>query len=203
MRVIPTLYRNDWYLGGMITDQPFNKYAAEVIGGSKLWTPRRKWDGVAMLYSQNGTWFRRQRLKHGAPEPADFTETYASSRRHSDGKPNVRFGWTAPDGNVLASLRQAILVDVPELVPGETYELCGPGICGNKEQLRVPRLIRHATAEVCEDLAGKELEFQGVRRYFKTTLASRGWEGIVWWRDVQPCRYPLLLKLRVADFQPV
>ncbi len=58
-------------------------------------------------------------------------------------------------------------------MPG-TYELCGPKVNGDPEQLGVHRLVRHATAE---EFGGVPRDFDGLMTWL---LAHPEFEGVVW-----------------------
>jgi hypothetical protein len=204
MRAIPTLFRLDEYLGGKAGSQPFNKYARQILEGSDLWVPRRKRNGIPVLYRADGGWSQGVSLHHSVPEPEGFVVTYRGKRATEDRVPKFRFGWVPADTARLSVLRRALLVNAPELEPGKSYELCGPGICENAERLPTPQLFQHSTQEICLDLYARPLTYDLLRTYFRTKLAELGWEGVVWHGPVpfggNDC---LMMKLRVDDFVSV
>jgi len=82
--------------------------------------------------------------------------------------------------------------------PG-TYELCGPKINGNPERLERHDLFSHDRAEVEQTLSNVPLVggglFERIKFYMTRSVASYGWEGIVW-------HHPdgRMAKLKVRDF---
>lgn len=194
---IPTLFH---VRGGRMIDVPFNGVHQRILDGDPDWVPRRKWDGVAALYDTSDSWYLRREVRSPAGIPRGFKEVGHSKMRDDFGNPVRRWGWVPVEKSYfLNQLRVALLRNVPELVPGATYELCGPHIApsGCPEGFTVPTLIRHADAEICTELEEREMTFDSLRKYFTETLAGKGWEGIVWHRASDPAQ---MVKLRVADF---
>lgn len=205
MRAIPTLFRLDEFLGGKASSHPFNRYARQILDGTDVWVPRRKRNGMPMLLDAHGNWQEGVKIHHRDRTPTGFVETYCGKRLTEDGTPKFRFGWAPASTARVDVLRRALLLDAPALEPGESYELCGPGICGNFEKLKAPRLFQHSAAEICVDLYDRPLTYDYLRGYFRRTLAGLGWEGIVWHGPVPSSANPvaanaLMIKLRVNDF---
>lgn len=209
MRAIPNLFRLDEYLGGKASDQPFNRFARQILSGDEAWVPRRKRNGVPALLDEYGNWHKGAEVHYKERLPRGFVETHCGSRLADGAVPELRFGWVPADDARITLLRQALLVDAPELIPGETYELCGPGICGNMERLSAPRLFRHAATEVCLDLFARPSTYQSLRAHFRTKLLADGWEGIVWHgrllhaAEAPDVPHAIMMKLRVDDFVPI
>lgn len=206
MLPVPTLFVLKKELNGKATDWPYNKYSRAILAGSDAWTPRRKYNGVPMLYDAAGSWRQGMCVRSDEKPPTGFVATHRSKRADADGIPKLQFGW-APVGKKRKDLLQQALQrrDIPNLVGGETYELCGPGIADNFEGLEGPQLFRHSRAEICLDLHRRPLTYEFLRQYFTTTLAAVRWEGIVWHGPVMapnPARVsqPFMVKLRVEDF---
>lgn len=198
MRPIPHLFRIDGYLGGKVSNEPFNRYSREILAGSDAWTPRRKHNGLPLLFDENGEWFQSIRVHRDSPAPEGFREIRWGRENNS---PEYRSGWKPAEAARLNLLDRAL--EGGGFVPrrGETYELCGPGICGNTERLPRPRLYQHSKAEICLDLLDRELSYSFLRAYFRTTLVKDRWEGIVWHGPLaKHGAGPLMMKLRVNDF---
>ena len=154
----------------------------------------RKYDGTAMLYDKNGNWFYRKTLKKGQAEPKGFILlTFDENTGKS-------FGWMPMDNNFgyKKAFEEALVNFVPE--KDKSYELVGPKINNNHENLDSHKLILHGL-DLEEDFPSLE-EMQKhtedfadfIRPYFKN-LEEKHIEGIVFWKNGKP-----YAKLRTKDF---
>jgi len=128
----------------------------------------RKFDGTCCMV-RAGKLYRRYEVKDPRQkipdnfEPANDVDTVTGKQQGwipvGDGAQDVYYreawdnqeGWYLHDG---------------------TYELCGPKIQGNPENMETHVLIRHGE----EMLGGFKLTFDGIKEYLRTA----GIEGIVW-----------------------
>lgn len=132
-----------------------------VIAGEGVAT--RKWDGTCCRVRE-GVLYRRHEVKPGKTPPAGFEPA-------TDADPNTgkQQGWVAVGDDAQDRwFREAFVGDEADW----TYELCGPKVQGNPEQLEGHRLIPHGK----EELADAPRSFEALRDYLK----EAGMEGIVW-----------------------
>lgn len=106
-----------------------------VLAGEGVAT--RKWDGTCCLV-QEGKLYRRHEVKQGKTPPVDFVP--ATGVDPNTGKQQ---GWV-PVGEDPQDrwFREAFTGQEPD----GTYELCGPKVQGNPEQIEQHQLIPHGEA---------------------------------------------------------
>lgn len=123
----------------------------------------RKYDGTCCLV-ENGKLFKRYEVKAGKQAPEGFVP--ANEIDETTGKQQ---GWL-PVGDAPEDKwhREAFKAGVPD----GTYELLGPKIQGNPENVIMHVLLAHAQAEMVE----APRTFAALREWF----AGRNIEGLVW-----------------------
>ncbi len=180
MKKIPTLYVRDF------TDPSNGRYVAEEVTPGCEWvldgegTPTRKYDGTCMMFDGNRWWARRE-VKAGKTPPPNFVPV------ETDGTTGKTVGWEPVEQSAFAKHHMQALADEevvgdwpdPWPVPGGSYELIGPRVNGNPEQVGKHILVRHGymssiDAEVATT-AGRQ--FADLELFF---AAHPTWEGIVW-----------------------
>lgn len=162
-----------------------------------------KVDGVGMKLNENGEWFSRRSVKPGKRTPNGFI------LEEEDNNTGIKFGWEPIEQSdfkkfFLKALNNPENID---FIPG-TYELIGPKINGNKENVSVNKLILHGSTTV-QDIGydfptmaeiREHIELGDLKNFlepFFTTFRDNSIEGIVWWVDNNPA-----VKLRAVDFFP-
>lgn len=166
MKKIPTLYIRDWDNDPKYVTREPNPECSWVLEGAGVAT--RKYDGTCVLFDGTEWWARRE-VKPGKPAPDRFLEA------DHDDETGKTIGWEpAENTGFFKFLRQA--EDDDGWATG-TYELCGPKINGNPENLTEHRLIRHDEAEVIRPFA---LTYEGIRDTVLLLADQGGCEGIVW-----------------------
>jgi len=147
----------------------------EVVPGSE-WVQQgegvatRKWDGTSCLI-QDGTFYKRYDAKQGKTPPAGFVpaqEADATTRHWPGWLPvsldNPRDQWHCE------ALANSDSFSCP-LADG-TYELCGPKVQSNAEQLEKHILIKHGGLLILDC----PTDFDALKEYLRTKEI----EGIVW-----------------------
>lgn len=168
MRKIPTLF---------VRDPDDRKHVLPAVTPGCEWVLKgegvatRKYDGTCCMYDGNRWWVRRE-VKPGRPEPDGWVEV---DHDETTGK---RVGWEPAEQSGFAKyLLDAVSRDslLPALNPG-TYELVGPKINGNPEQVFDHLLIAHGFPRSSE-VAEAPRNFDRLRDWL---LAHDEYEGIVW-----------------------
>jgi hypothetical protein len=154
----------------------------------------RKWDGTCCLIRVRNSLLREKQLlkryevKKGKQPPADFEP--AGPVDEVTGKQQ---GWRlVGDGpedrwhrEAWEHLKHECAMLRWEIREG-TYELCGPKVQGNPEDLRDHELVRHGNENV-----DAPRTFEELREWFKTA----GIEGVVWWHPDGR-----MVKIKAKDF---
>lgn len=122
----------------------------------------RKYDGTCCRFD-GSSWWKRREVKPGKPDPDGFVLA------DEDSVTGKRVGWM-PVAEEDAWHKQAI-EKAGSSAPG-TYELIGPKVQGNPENVAEHRMVSHAEAEVLSDVPR---DFDGISQY----LADFVGEGIV------------------------
>ncbi len=166
MKEIPTLFQRDF--AGEHTKKNFNAIdkvedgCQWVIGGEGIAT--QKFDGSACLV-RRGVFFRRLRVKEGNSMPLGWLHWSFSPNQESG------HGWVpVGDGPGDAQHREAW--ECSALFADGTYELCGPKVQGNPENLEEHELLSHGSMILDDVPTG----FTGLRHW----LTDHDVEGIVW-----------------------
>jgi hypothetical protein len=128
--------------------------------------PTRKYDGTCVMFDGTSWWARRE-IKLGKSEPDNFV--YVSA----DAETGKVIGWEPAGQSGFAKyLDQAVAQFGADPAPG-TYELLGPKINGNPEEMLTHTLLLHETATRLDDVPR---DFDGLASW----LYAHHYEGIVW-----------------------
>jgi Family of unknown function (DUF5565) len=177
VKKIPTLFERDRGGNYQVRDE-LMPGCEWVTGGEGRAT--RKWDGtsvlIAVLNAQRIYMLRRHELRNGSIPP----DTWVPADDAPHPITGNRSGWIRcdiadpADRLHFEGLRHAQLtLPIGQLYPDPgTYELCGPRIGKNPENLMFHTLLRHG-AHV---MHGVPTDFEGLRQY----LGVMDIEGIVW-----------------------
>lgn len=162
MKKIISLFRRN-YDGDRLVRNEITLGAEWVVTGEGIAT--RKHDGTCCLI-RDGKLFKRYEVKLGGKAPINFEP--ANEVDEVTGKQQ---GWIpVSDGPEDKWHREAF--ERLGQVPDGTFELVGPKVQGNPEEVTVHMLWRHG----CDDLENAPTDFDGLKTY----LASMEIEGIVW-----------------------
>lgn len=207
MRKIPTLFVRDPDTGLRYVTEQVHPDCQWVMDGEG--TPTRKYDGTCVQFDGERWWARRE-VKPGKSAPASFIavgtdeftgktvgwepiEQSAFAKFHAEA---VEFGdslFTRDQGSVrVGRVFQAIR---GRGWPVGTYELVGPKVNGNPEQVEQHQLWTHATAEI---VLVPGLTYEAVRWAALTARDVDGCEGIVWHHEDGR-----MAKIKAKDFAPV
>lgn len=137
MRKIPTIFERDWDGDrSRVLDQP-TPGCEWVFAGEGVVT--KKYDGSAALYEDGRLW-KRHEVRQGKPTPEGFRQV------EDDLGTGKTVGWVpVGDGPEDKWHRDALARRTSELNAG-TYELIGPKVQGNPEQVAQHELVPHAQA---------------------------------------------------------
>lgn len=170
-----------------------NPAAVERLVGAREVVATMKRDGTATRLDENGNWFARRMVREGKVAPEGFVPL------ETDPNTGKTFGWEPMENSPMKKFHaDALAHHEGELEPG-TYELVGPAINSNKDQVDSNVLLRHG-AEVLEDFPPMENVLNSTNLFedlgpFFADLKERHREGVVFWVDGAPA-----VKLRVTDF---
>ena len=170
MQKIPTVFRRD--PNDMRRVLPEVTEGCEwVLAGEGVAT--RKYDGTCTMLDAQGRWWARREVKAGREYPADYI---ALSTDANTGK---TVGWEPIHQSAFAKFHAEALRNQREGEGGlpiwhsGTFELIGPRVNGNPENVSEHVLIRHFTAQ---RLISAPLDYAGLRAW----LLDHEFEGIVW-----------------------
>jgi hypothetical protein len=180
MRKIPTLFVRDF------TEPSNGRYVTEEVTPGCEWVlagegvPTRKYDGTC-TYFDGERWWARREVKQGKTPPPNWVPLEADT---TTGK---TVGWEPMAQSAFAKYHAEALADMPDEITPGTYELIGPKVNGNPEQLHHHWLMSHADATVLD----APRDFEGLAKH----LADFEHEGIVW-------HHPdgRMAKIKVRDF---
>lgn len=184
MKKIPTLFQRNYSTDRLVRDE-LTPGCEWVINGEGVATV--KLDGTCCLV-KNSTLFKRYELKRGKPLPVGFIAAQEPDPITGDIPGWIIVDKTNPEDKWHREAWNSYFTPLRDW----TYELVGPKINGNPEDLPGHRLIAHGNSL----LANVPRTFNQLRQY----LQEHNWiEGIVWWRDVndQNCDK---VKLKLKDF---
>lgn len=181
-------------------------YAAEEINPAAQWVteiptiPVRKWDGTCMMFDGE-QWFSRRQVGFecrldGIPNPDFIPVEYDENTRKT-------FGWEPVEKSSFIKLWRLAIEEKPyhctlfdcddDYEPG-TYELIGPKVNGNPENLSQHRLMSHKESPIVANISvfePHELTYNNLYNAFM----SIPFEGVVFYS--QDGR---MAKLRRKDF---
>jgi hypothetical protein len=180
MRKIVSLFQRN-YDGDRLVRDEVVPGAEWVLDGEGVAT--RKWDGTCCLI-EGGRLFKRHDVKKGKTPPPGFVPA-----QEPDVVTGHWPGWVeVGDGPEDRWHREALLHDdaSPADYAEGTYELIGPKVQGNPENVACHMLMRHGTGR----LTGAPRTFDALREYLASDM-----EGIVWHRDNGD-----MVKIKAKDF---
>jgi hypothetical protein len=128
-------------------------------------TPTRKYDGTCVFLDEAGVWWARREVRPGRQRPPGYQAVM------TDDVTGKTVGWEPIGKSPYAAYFKEAVADGIARASG-TYELIGPRINGNPEQVARHELVRHADAEVFD----VPRDFAGLRAWL---LAHPQYEGIV------------------------
>lgn len=162
MKKIPTIFKRNPDNMRELTDE-CHPDCLWVFKGEGVAT--RKYDGTACMIDE-GILYKRREIKSGQTVPENFIE--------EDFDPNTGkiFGWVQVDLDSKDDKWHAEAFRSGGDWPNGTYELVGPKVQGNKEEISLNALIKHSEAE---ELSLSDRTMEGI----KVFLSTRNIEGIV------------------------
>lgn len=210
MKKIPNVFVRDWEGD---RSKVLNQYEPECMWvGAGQGVATKKFDGTAVLVSSEvipgdpvlgaggniRRYYRRYDAKNGKTPPTNFMPAQPQAdpvTGHWPGWVPIR-PWNPEDAyhrEAVAALQNSARY-LDQIIPG-TYELCGPKVNGNPENLLSHMLIQHGEVRY----PNFPRSYDGIR----DMLVSLNIEGVVFWR------YPefasnddrqQMAKIRLADF---
>jgi len=182
---IPTIFLRDPDALKHVTDQP-NPACGWVFDGAGA--PTRKYDGTCVLFD-GARWWARREVRPGKTPPPNYRPV------ETDPNTGKTVGWEPVEQSAFAKYHMEALAGDLSVVDG-TYELVGPKVNGNPEQVGRHLLVRHGYQTSADDDALTSLvrDFAGFRSWL---LAHPTWEGIVF-------HHPdgRMAKIKRRDFEP-
>lgn len=163
MRKIISLFQRD-YEGKRLVRDEIVPGADWVCIGEGVAT--RKWDGTSCMV-RGGKLYKRYDAKRDKTPPENFIPA-----QDPDEKTGHWPGWVLVGDGPEDKYHREAFDNMPEPLADGTYELVGPKIQGNPEELKSHTLIRHGQ-DVIPDVPRS---FQGLKDFLK----ERSIEGIVW-----------------------
>jgi hypothetical protein len=170
MRKIPTVFRRDPEQMSKVTDEVTEGCEWVLTGDGRA---TRKYDGTCVMFDGTSWWARRE-VKPGKAWPEKFWPV------DTDEVTGKVVGWMpAEESGFHAFLIEAIEhLDIRSRGMEGTYELCGPKINGNPEQLDGHRLIKHSQAERTATLVNAGV--YNLKEQVRVLSERFEWEGVVW-----------------------
>lgn len=185
MKKIPTVFKRD--------PENMKRVLPEINSGCE-WVladegrPTRKFDGTCMK-KEAGTWWARREVKPGKVAPSDFVA------EETDPNTDKTVGWIPVETSAFVKFWSDALDCHGDDLPDDTYELIGPCINGNPENIDHHCLVPHGAQEIDFHFTGDPASAYD---YFKSVLTDEKfqYEGIVW-------HHPdgRMAKLKVRDFR--
>lgn len=165
MKKIPTLYLRDMDKRPALVKREINPDCLWVWYSEGV--PTRKWDGTSVLI-RNGMMYKRRELRPGDVAPPDFESL------GTDENTGKTVGWVPVGDGPDDRWHREAFGGHPQVGPeyDGTYELVGPKINDNKDQLQVHMLKKHGD-QILEDVPQ---DFDGLKQWLEANLM----EGIVW-----------------------
>lgn len=186
MRKTPSLFVRDWNGDRSLVTPEINPAAQWVIDGEGIAT--KKFDGTCCLVKA-GKLYKRYDAKKGKTPPLNFIPA-----QDPDPITGHRTGWI-PVGMEPESKwhRKAWEdADFDRIRPADgTYELIGPKIGGNPENVQHHYFVRHGDVQY----PGCPRDFYGIKDF----LEFKGIEGIVWHRNLGDPNTEMV-KIKTSDF---
>ena len=167
MKKIPTLFRRDPNDMRRVLRE-VHPDCQWVLDGEGVAT--RKFDGTCLRLDTGGNWWARREVKPGRSEPPGFILV------EHDENTGKSVGWEPIYQSAFVKFWDEAFThqrDTGEPLVTGTYELCGPKINGNPEQLDGHRLISHQDADILD----APRDFDELREWL---LDRPAYEGVVW-----------------------
>lgn len=180
MKKISTLFKKDPNDLGRVIDEINPENAWALTRGLAT----RKYDGTACAII-NGELYKRYDVKAGRSVPEG-----AIPCQEPDEVTGHWPHWVKCNRDDKADKWHFAALDIAPVLPDGTYELCGPKIQGNPEQLSEHYLIKHGSGHKVLGLT--DLSFEGIKQF----LTVNDIEGIVF-HEVGGDR---MCKIRKSDF---
>ncbi len=195
MRKIPTLFSRDPEDLRHLTRE-VNPACQWVFDGEG--TPTRKYDGTCVMYDGEVWWARRE-VKPGKQPPPGYrpAQTDPVTGKTMGWEPMAQSSYAKYHAEALEAeyspVDEGAAWGVPQI--GATYELVGPKINGNPENLKEHLLIRHGYKAAVDWFALQSLvlDYDSLADWL---AAHPTWEGIVWHH-----RDGRMAKIKGRDFQ--
>lgn len=163
MEKVPTLFLRDEQDRKYVTREP-NPACQWVFDGEG--TPTWKYDGTCVMFDGEQWWARRE-VKPGKQPPANYRPI------STDPETGKTVGWEPIAQSAFAKYHaEAVAAADGSGWPTGTYELVGPKVNGNPEELDVHYLWAHSEA----DHVDAPRDYDGLAAF----LAGFEGEGIVW-----------------------
>ena len=163
MNKIPTIFVRDMTKQPALVTPVWSLGCEWVRDGEGIAT--RKYDGTSCLI-RNGKLYKRRELRQGDAVPADFESL------GTDENTGKTVGWVPVGEGPEDRWHREAFAWYPDY-PNGTYELMGPKIQGNKDEVDSHLLQPHAGAKQYEDAPR---DFEALREW----LAKLNIEGLVW-----------------------
>ena len=164
MQKIVSLYQRNYETDRLVRDEVVPG-AEWVIAGEGVAT--RKYDGTCCLV-RDGKLYKRYDAKNGKTPPLGWEPAQEAADPVTGHWP----GWLAVGDKPEDKFHNEAILNTMLLAPG-TYELLGPKVQGNPEQLSKHFLVLHSGAQKLDNCPR---DFNGIKTY----LAEHDIEGIVW-----------------------
>lgn len=193
MKKIPCLFNIDRVEHVVLNEvNPKAAFLLEIPGAKA--TIKR--DGTATMLREDGAWFARRAVKPGKATPVGFIA------EETDAVTGITFGWEPVAASGMAKFHRKALANIDFAPEAGTFELCGPKINGNPENLTEDWLFPHGGEEPGNfpeiwEIAEHAHDPMGFLFPFFEKFREGGIEGVVWWVDGVPA-----VKARVKDFFP-
>lgn len=162
MKKIISLFQRN-YDGDHLVRNEVTPGAEWVINGEGVAT--RKWDGTCCMV-RDGKLYKRYDAKQGKTPPPGFEPA-----QEADPVTGHLPGWL-PVGDEPESKWHRVAYMLSGVLPDGTYELIGPKLQGNPEELEQHYLVRHGN-QILDDCPR---DFDGIKEYLRTANI----EGVVW-----------------------
>lgn len=132
----------------------------------------RKWDGTCTMLDEDGSWWARREVKPGKGQPPSFIV------EDEDSITGKLQGWEPiQQSSFVKAFKEACEDDEPLIVG--TYELIGPKINGDPDQMEYHHLVSHDSSVQVPGLSNQPITVEFAVEVVRKLGQSSGWEGIV------------------------
>ena len=189
MRKVPTLFVRDPDNMSRVLNE-VNPAAAWVLDGNGAAT--RKYDGTPVMLDDDSRWWARREVKPEKKPPAGFEAV------ETDLITGKTVGWEPIEQSPFVKFWREALGNPYERRRIGTYELLGPKVNGNPENVGGHVLWWHNDAEILKDVP---LDYDGLAEYLRDFKG----EGVVWHEGVRSAADVMregarMAKLKRRDF---